>query len=271
MIAHRTMTQDDLRAVLEWAAQLGWNPGLDDAAAFFAADPGGFFAATDDDVPVAAISVVNHGADTAFLGLYICLEAYRGRGIGFDLWTHALAHAGDRTVGLDGVVEQQANYATSGFRLSHRTTRFTGHLLGHPSSGVRPADTADMPALIDLEGAASGWRKPDYLKAWLTATETRRTVVSDPGGFATVRRCRTGSKIGPLVAADAEDATRLLRHCAAIYGPDITVDVPQTSDILSGVCRDLGLRSGFETARMYRGAAPPMPRDLYAVTSLELG
>ena len=110
MTRYRTATLRDLSLILDWAADEGWNPGLDDAEAFFAADPAGFFVAVDEqDNPVASISVVNHTDDFAFLGLYIVRKEFRGRGIGLGLWKHALQHAGARTVGLDGVEAQQDN------------------------------------------------------------------------------------------------------------------------------------------------------------------
>ncbi|MEO0387662.1 MAG: GNAT family N-acetyltransferase, partial [Pseudomonadota bacterium] len=112
---HRTAPRDALDTMLDWAAAEGWNPGLDDAAAFFAADPDGFFVTLDDaGQPVAAISVVNHTPTFAFLGLYIVRPSDRGRGNGLALWRHALAHAGPRSIGLDGVEAQQDNYAASG-------------------------------------------------------------------------------------------------------------------------------------------------------------
>ena len=43
---------------LDWAATEGWNPGLDDAAAFQAADPDGFLGAFVDGEMVAGISAV---------------------------------------------------------------------------------------------------------------------------------------------------------------------------------------------------------------------
>ena len=55
----RPMTVTELELVLDWAADEGWNPGLDDAAAFYAADPAGFLIKEVDGQPVAAISVVN--------------------------------------------------------------------------------------------------------------------------------------------------------------------------------------------------------------------
>ena len=98
----RNADLSELETVLDWAAAEGWNPGLADAEAFYTADPQGFFVAEADGAPVAAISVVNHDAKNAFLGLYICKPEVRGQGIGFALWQHALRHAGDRSVGLDG-------------------------------------------------------------------------------------------------------------------------------------------------------------------------
>ena len=86
MITFRNARPTELVLVLDWAASEGWNPGLDDAAAFFAADPDGFFVAEDPSGEIlAAISVVNHSDDFAFLGLYILRPEYRGQGIGLGL------------------------------------------------------------------------------------------------------------------------------------------------------------------------------------------
>ena len=103
----RPMTADDLDLVLSWASAEGWNPGLKDAAAFLNSDPGGFLVKTVEDRPIAAISVVNHDADLAFLGLYICHPDFRGQGYGMEVWQAGIAHAGNRCIGLDGVPAQQ--------------------------------------------------------------------------------------------------------------------------------------------------------------------
>jgi len=49
----RQMSLADLETVLDRAAAEGWNPGLEDAAAYWAADPEGFFPAEPDGQPVA--------------------------------------------------------------------------------------------------------------------------------------------------------------------------------------------------------------------------
>lgn len=276
MSAFRAASCADLATVLDWAAAEGWNPGQGDAPAFHAADPAGFFVATDAaDTPIAALSVVNHTEDFAFLGLYITRPAFRGQGIGLRLWQHGLAHAGGRVVGLDGVVAQQENYKRSGFVPAGGTARFTGAVAARAGGGIRPAARDDFEALIAWEAAASGVRKTAYLTAWFSPAATRATYVmeGDTGlsGVCTVRACREGVKIGPLIARTADAARALIRHAAGVFGGPVTLDVPQSAAGLTEICEDLGMTSGFETARMYRGRFAPARPAFFAVTSLELG
>ncbi len=272
----RTASAAEVALMLDWAAEEGWNPGLDDAAAFYAADPEGFFVAEADGAPVAAISVVNHDPTMAFLGLYLCRPDYRGRGIGFALWQHALAHAGDRTVGLDGVAAQQANYAKSGFAPAGATRRFMGQLEAVTAKGHRPARPADLASLTALDRAACGYDRPAFLSAWLADSATRKTVVAEDGGtltgFATIRACREGCKIGPVIAADAEGALALAASAAAsLPGQPLFIDAAPGQDALAARLEALGFQETFATARMYRGAAPAPDGTLQAVATMELG
>ncbi|MCR9158535.1 MAG: GNAT family N-acetyltransferase [Rhodobacteraceae bacterium] len=276
MITYRTATIAELSHVLEWAADEGWNPGLDDAEAFFAADPEGFFVAVDKSgTPIAAISVVNHAPDFAFLGLYLVRPTHRGKGIGLGLWQHAILHAEDRTIGLDGVEAQQENYRASGFVYSGGTTRFSGKVLAQHAPDIRQMRQDDIPMLIDLEAEASGVTKSDYLESWLSGTAARVTIVHENQdgvcGFCTVRACRVGAKIGPLIASDAAIAQKLVAHAATFFEASVTLDVPEASTQLTSLCTRLGLEAGFKTARMYRGNAVATNHLNYAVTSLELG
>ncbi|RBO52859.1 N-acetyltransferase [Rhodovulum sp. BSW8] len=272
----RSMTAEELPAVLDWAADEGWNPGLDDAVSFHAADPEGFFVAEAEGRIVAAISVVNHTDDVAFLGLYLCRPDWRGRGIGYALWTHALDHAGARTVGLDGVEAQQDNYRKSGFALAGRTVRYAGVLPGRAHPGIGPVLKDDIGTLIAMEAEATGYEKRAFLAAWTRDCETRRTLVcraaGEIAGFATIRACREGWKIGPLVAGDGAVAAALIETCGSVaHGAPAMIDVPGTSPWLAGHCTGLGLSPVFGTARMYRGPAPQPGPLISAVATLELG
>lgn len=275
MITFRTASRGDVDRMISWAADEGWNPGIDDAAAFHATDSAGFFVAMDGTQLVAGISVVRHSDAFAFLGLYIVHPSHRGRGVGIGLWTHAIAHAGQRTIGLDGVPAQQGNYRKSGFVPAGQTRRFTGKIAARHSDGVRPIRPEDVSALIEIEARCSGWRKARYLSTWLQDAPTRHTLVAqDHGtytGFVTARQCRLGAKLGPFWAASPEVAVTLLHSAAERVGDTLILDVPDRSDRLDTLCRDLGFVESFQTARMYAGPFSQPEPSLFGVTTLELG
>src|SRR3954447_22909859 len=122
----RTMRPEDISIAVNWAAAEGWNPGLADDACFAAADPEGFLIGELDGAPAATISCVNYSASFAFLGFYMVREDLRGRGYGMRIWSAAVARAGSRVIGLDGVVAQQQNYRKSGFELAYANIRYGG-------------------------------------------------------------------------------------------------------------------------------------------------
>jgi Acetyltransferase (GNAT) domain/Acetyltransferase (GNAT) family len=276
------MTLADLELALDWAAAEGWNPGLDDAAAFHLADPDGFLMGFLDGEPVACISVVNYGDSFAFLGLYICRAEFRGRGFGWALWQAGLAHAGDRTIGLDGIIAQQANYAKSGFTLAHHTIRYVG-VASTSEIGdarivelrrARPGGLAGAVAAYDeafFPGPRSG-----FLRGWIMPPG-RRTVVwveeNKVRGYGSVRACRAGNKIGPLFADTETIADRLFGALTArLRGSLVSVDVPQPNGTATALAKHNGLAPVFETARMSRGKSPFPPLDrIWGITTLELG
>lgn len=271
------MSLADLDMVLDWAAAEGWNPGLDDARAFHAADDQGFFLARVGSEPVAAISVVNHDAGNAFLGLYLCRPDWRGQGIGLATWIHALEHAGARSVGLDGVAAQEANYAKSGFVRTGASLRHEGFWPAARSPEVRAADAADMPRLIELDAAAGGFGRPAFLNAWLAPDQPERStrLLQKDGeiiGFTTWRTCRDGTKIGPVIAPSTATALELIADIAAERpnGP-LIVDLPEANTALCRALEGAGFTVPFATARMYRGTVPQTGPGLQAIATMELG
>jgi len=271
------MSPADLGTVLDWAADEGWNPGHDDAAAFLAADPAGFLVRKVSGRPVSAISVVNHSESFAFLGLYLCHPDFRGRGHGLAIWNAGLANAGARTIGLDGVPAQEANYARSGFVRQGGAARFTADP-GLPStSATRPARPEDIDGLLKRERRATGVDASRFLDLWFRDTASRRTLILDDAdglaGYGTVRACRAGAKIGPLFARDEAGARLLLGDLTATFdaGP-VSLDVPESATGLRSLLDGAGFRPSFSTARMYLGPPPATAPDRYrSLATLELG
>lgn len=272
----RSLRPEEISLAIDWAAGEGWNPGLSDAACFGAVDRQGFLVAELDGEPAAVISVVNYDERFAFLGFYIVRPELRGRGIGFRLWKAGLAHADGRTIGLDGVVAQQANYAKQGFTLAYRNIRFAGM-----PEGGEAGDTVDLATLpFEMVEASDAAIFPAlrtaFLKAWLTAPgHVGRALIRDGAlaGWGVVRPARSGWKIGPLVAQDEEAAEAVFRALRAAAGTgEIVLDVPEPNAAALALARRHGLAPVFETARMYSGPVRPVALErLYGVTSFELG
>ena len=106
----RVLSLPEVETLVSWAAAESWNPGIGDAAAFYAADSDGFLGAFVDGEMAAGISAVAYGKTFGFIGLYIAKPEFRGRGLGRAVWDAGMKRLEGRTVGLDGVPEQQANY-----------------------------------------------------------------------------------------------------------------------------------------------------------------
>ncbi|SLN35092.1 hypothetical protein ROA7450_01629 [Roseovarius albus] len=273
----RAMDISELELVLSWAANEGWNPGLADAAAFHAAGPGGFFLTCVDGDPVAAISVVNHDERNAFLGLYICRPDWRGKGLGMMTWQFAIKHAGARSIGLDGLPDQEENYRASGFIKTGSSLRHEGRVEARESQNVRSAQRGDLDILRALDERANGFPRPAFIAAWLQERVGRRgtRVLLRDGricGFATWRACQNGTKIGPIVAPDLAAALELVSDIAALRldGP-LIIDVPEANHDLRRELEHNGFSIPFVTARMYRGAAPHSGEALQAIATMELG
>jgi len=270
------MDSETLAGVLDWAEEEGWNPGIGDATAFHAADPAGFFLRRVNGIPASAISVVNHSPEFAFLGLYLCRPEFRGDGHGIAVWTEALNHAGLRTVGLDGVADQQANYRRSGFEAAGSTLRFEGTSAPTPAPGVRAAAAEDFQHLSRMDYAANGVDRPRFLNAWLDGRDGRETLVLENDGaiegFITLRACKHGTKLGPVIAPDIKSALGLVGAAAArtTAGP-LIVDLPEANKSLRRELEGMGYTVTFATARMYRGPAPETGFGLQAIACMELG
>lgn len=268
----------EIRTAVGWARQEGWNPGLGDAEAFAAQDPEGFLGLRVDGELAATISLVSYGPGFGFLGFYICRPDLRGTGLGLALWNEALARKPARTIGLDGVTAQQANYARSGFVLAHTNIRHgglkpAGYGQGNPALTALAA--ADAGAIDRFEQDRHLFPAPRhrFLAEWLRHDALALRRDGEIVGYGVIRPCHEGWKVGPLFADDPRDAETILRGLLTRM-PDGTffLDTPATNSAAVDLALSLGLEPMFETARMYRGPAPDIDGGkVFGITSFELG
>jgi GNAT superfamily N-acetyltransferase len=274
----RTMRSDEVALAVDWAAAEGWNPGLSDAACFAASDPDGFFLGEVDGVPAATVSCINYSDRFAFLGFYIVRPDLRGRGFGLQIWNAAIAHAGSRVIGLDGVVAQQQNYRKSGFNFAYPNVRYGGMVRSTSTPRADVIALTDVPfATIEADDAAVfPAPRGAFLRAWIGTPGHVGCALMRDGrlvGWGVIRPCRKGHKIGPLVAEDRATAETILAALLArLTGGEIFLDVPGVNRDAIALAQSLGLSPVFETARMYTGAIPKLRLEkVFGVTTFELG
>lgn len=276
----RSMSRPEIDLAVEWAAREGWNPGLHDADAFYAADPQGFLVGLLREEPVAVISAVRYGQDFGFVGFYIVRPDLRGQGYGFRLWQAALQHLHGRCIGLDGVVAQQDNYRHSGFELAYRNIRQQGLGGGQAPAcaELRPLAEFSWAEVLRYDQDFFPAGRATFLDAWLKQPAATalgwRASGGGLAGYGMLRPCREGFKVGPLFADTPLIAEQLLRALRARVpeGGSLYFDTPEVNGEALALASRLGMRPAFETARMYVGAAPRLPLSrLFGVTSFELG
>ena len=274
----RNLRPEEIAVAIDWAAAEGWNPGLADAACFAIPDRQGFFVGEIDGEPVATISCVNYDDRFAFLGFYIVRAGFRGRGHGLRIWNAAIAHAGARVIGLDGVVAQQDNYKRSGFQLAYANIRYGGIVAAPPKSPAEIVALDKIPfAIVEADDATVfPAARSAFLRAWInTSGHIGRALLRDGklAAWGVIRPCRTGHKIGPLVADNRAAAEAIMQALlASADGGEIFLDVPAVNREAIALAGGLGLKPVFETARMYTGPIPPLRIDrVFGVTSFELG
>jgi hypothetical protein len=275
----RTMSRTELAMGLDWAAAEGWNPGLQDADSFFAADADGFLVGLLGNEPVGMISAVRYDKGFGFIGLYIVLPAFRGPGYGMALWRAGMQALQGRVVGLDGVVAQQANYRKSGFTLAYNNVRYQGQSVAHRQrdAAIVALNKVPLPMLLAYDAAFFPDQRTAFLQSWVGQSQSTALGVMEAGqlvGYGVCRPCRTGYKIGPLCADSPAVAERLFAAVTGQLpaGSQLQFDIPEGSPAALALVKRYGMQPVFETARMYAGPAPHLDVDrLYGITSFELG
>lgn len=277
-VSIRTMTRTELGTAVEWAAREGWNPGLDDAEAFFVADSEGFLQAERGGEVVGTISAVKYGKDFGFVGFYIVNPRERGHHHGWLLAEQALTRLEERRIGIDGVLAKQRQYAKFfGFEFAYRNLRYGGAVAGRAGvPEIVPVRNLSFDVVASYDRRFFPAEREAFLRAWLVMPHATALGWIEGGelrGYGVIRECREGFKIGPLFADRAEIAEPLfLALCEGTSGQPVFLDVPEVNVAAVALAQRHGMKEVFATARMYRGGIPALPMDgIFGVTTFELG
>lgn len=281
-IQFKNLNKEQLAILVGWAAEEGWNPGLNDVEAFWAADSEGFMGCFLDDEMIAGGSIVLYNKSLGFMGLFIVRPAYRGRGLGEKLWNLrkqrllSRLHKG-ATIGMDGVVAMQPFYEKGGFEIAFRDERYErmGEAFeAHPD--IRALTEQDFVPVCHYDQRCFGAGRVSFLRSWLTLP-THQTFMYSKGdkiqGYAVLRKAQTGYKIGPLFANDADVAEALYQACLNAAQDELTyLDIPVINDEARALIEKYDAKYVFECARMYNGTPPQTDiNQIFGITSFELG
>jgi Acetyltransferase (GNAT) domain/Acetyltransferase (GNAT) family len=277
----RNATRSELDLIIDWAKREGWNPGLHDADCFWESDPSGFFIGLLNGEIISAISAVKYGDKFCHLGFYIAKPEHRGNGYGLALWNYAHDSIKSGICSLDGVVEQQSNYAKSGYKLKYRTVRFMGISDGSQlksiDENIVPLSSIPFSKFEEYDFRCFPYRRTGFLKLWTSRPESTSVVYNENGyikGYSTLRRCFDGYKIGPLFADNKDVAENLFNVMVSKVpkGESYYIDVPECNEDACNVIESHCLDAVFESARMYKGGDPDFPmKRWFGITTFELG
>lgn len=276
----RNMTHEEFQTVaIEWAANEGWNPGLNEADAFYATNPSGFFVGILNGKPISCISAVAYNDEFAFIGYYIVLPKYRGKGYGIQIWNHAIEYLGNRNIGLDGVFAQQANYEKSGFKLAYKNLRFMAK--ANPQKmhfrDIVKISSVPFNKIVEYDSKIFPVGREEFLKLWFTQKSSYSVAATQRGkvqGYGSIRLCRDGYKIGPLFADEYDIAIDIYQALIEYCIPDSNVyfDMPEINEDAIEIAERFSMEKTFETVRMYTNNIPDIDMNkVFGVTSFELG
>jgi RimJ/RimL family protein N-acetyltransferase len=272
------MPFSEVEATIERAAEIGWNPGLNDAACFYAIDPGGFLMGVLDGRPIARVSMPIYDEQFAFCGLYIVDQAYRGQGYGLKLTKASLDYIGDRNAGLDSVEAMAAKYARLGYKRAHRSTRyaFTPLRAASPDPAIVPLAQIPFAKLAAYDRAHFFAPRERFLERWIAQPRSTALAYVDGDelkGYGVLRKCRTGYKIGPLFADAPEIAEALFGAlCNHAVGESVFLDIPEPNAAGLKLAAKHDMRSDFACERMYLRGDPGLPlHAIYGITTFEAG
>lgn len=280
-ISFAPMTDREIATLEDWAAQEGWNPGLGDLDVARASDPEAFVAIRQGDVLVGGGSIISYDGKFGFMGLFILRPDMRGQGLGGRFWRWRRDRlksrlSADAAIGMDGVYDMTPFYERGGFIAAYRHLRMQGVARGSADAGV----VSDVGRLIDDILAFDKGRFPAprevFLRNWLNRPGLHVAGLyrgETLAGYGVARPCRSGFKIGPLLATDVVTADRLLGDLLShIDGEQVQIDMPETNRTASALAGKYGLEEVFGCVRLYLGEQPKIYiEDVYAVTSLEFG
>jgi predicted N-acetyltransferase YhbS len=268
---------DHLEGAVQLSQQAGWPHRPEDWHMALAMSKGCVAVAGPDNRVIGTALMTPYGSEAAAINMVIVDAAVRGHGTGRRLMEGVLSLAGDRSLQLVATESGLSLYEKLGFRGSGVVVQHQGQVVKSVTapSGVRAARPDDMAAITELDRAAYGAERRRLIGLLadvgsLAVLERMDRLV----GFAALRPFGRGEVIGPVVAANLDDARLLVSHfLAARAGAFLRIDTDVTTRLgpwLAGIgLADVG--GGIAMRRPIVAAAAKRPFFTFALANQAFG
>lgn len=244
----RTLYEDDLATAHRLSQEAGWPHRQEDWRLFLSVGHG--VAAVDGDGALIGTAMWwPYGAEAATIGMVLVSKAARGRGIGRRLMQDVLGAVNGRRLMLNATREGLRLYEAMGFRTVGMIHQHQG-MIAAPESAAQPLETAQHRRAIELDSAAFGAPRTALMMRLLNLGQG----VANTDGFALRRAFGRGRTIGPVIAANEEQA---IAHVSSLLASGFfRIDVPADATRLAGWLVGNGLPAVSAATVMIRGDWP---------------
>lgn len=227
----RHMLESDLDFAAACTASEGWTSQTrGEFEGFIAHDPDGCFIVQAGDRRIGICVATLYGT-AGFLGEFIIVPDWRGRGIGRYLMEQAIGYLhsrGVRSIFLDGEPRAVPLYERLGFRKVTRSLRFAGTMTGAAHPAVRPMCAGDLPAVCEIDHEAFGADRSFFLRRRLSQCPELCWVLEcheQVAGFILGRRGADWVFAGPWVIAPGVERPERLLESLALAAEGVTIHV----------------------------------------------
>ena len=191
----------------------------------------------------------NYAPDFTNIGMVITSPRLQMLGAGRWMMNHVLAQTGSRAIGLNATRSARRLYSSLGFVAERTVYQCNGEAVAPPAASLPPEtrlralarDDLDEIAALDVAAYRAGRRH--MLARLLEVSKGVALVRGDQiAAFSLCRRFGRGHLIGPLVAANDQDAVAVTRpHVADHAGTFLRLDTRQKSGAFADFLAQSGL------------------------------
>lgn len=263
-ITARDVADASPEALIALSVGVGWFHRLEDWA--FMREIGRGQVAMDETGRVHGVAMWFPFADQcATVGMVITSPKLQKHGGALWLMRHVLKQTQNRALGLHATRQSHKLFLSLGFSDEGTVYQYQGNVSSPPGlvaasdAEIREFSHTDLPAISELDRAATGWDRRELIDALVA--RSRGMVLSRMGeveAFALMRPFGRGMVVGPIIAPSEEDALRVLHPLlAASKNRFVRIDIQDEHSQLANFAKLSGLKFSETVTRMSLGKPWP--------------